>query len=338
MTVDTTTQYLGLRLDNPIIVSACPLTGSVESLESLRQAGASAAVLPSLFEEQIEHDEMQLARMLDLWTLSSPESPSYFPELDTYNTGPDSYLELISEACSKLDMPIVASLNGSTLSGWIRYAGLIEKAGANALELNIYEVPIAPDTNSAAVEEKYIQLLRSIREDVKIPISVKIGPYISSLPNFCRTLARNGVNGIVMFNRYMAPDIDLEALRYVPALELSRPEELRLAIRWLAILRDQLDVSLIASGGVHTFQDVIKSLMAGADAVAISSALLKHGPSHIETLLKQSCDWLQEHEYESVGQIHGSMSLGNCPNPEGLQRANYMQALTSFSPADGEHD
>lgn len=333
MTVELTTNYLGLQLDSPLLVSACPLTGYLESLHRLREAGAAAAVLPSIFEEQVEHEEMEVVRMLDFWALSSPETSDYFPELDNYNTGPGNYLKLIADAKQQLDMPIIASLNGATLGGWVRYAGLIEQAGADALELNIYQVPLDPLVNAQAVEASYLKLVRAVREHVKLPLAVKIGPYFSSLPHFAHELESSGINGLVLFNRYLAPDIDLNALEYVPALELSTPDELRLALRWIAILRDQLKLSLAATGGVHSAEDVVKAVAAGANVVACASALLSRGPQVLAEFKQGLKAWLSEHEYTSLEQLHGSMSLKHCPNPDGLQRANYMRALTSYTPS-----
>ncbi|MEZ6133474.1 MAG: dihydroorotate dehydrogenase-like protein [Pirellulaceae bacterium] len=333
MTIDLSTDYLGLRLDHPLIVSACPLTGSVASLTKMRTAGAAAAVLPSIFEEQIEHDELEVVRMLDFWALSSPESADYFPQLDNYNTGPAAYLDLIADAKRQLDMPIIASLNGHSLAGWIRYAGLIEKAGADALELNIYQVVQDQSRTSAAIDEHYVQLVQAIKREIKIPIAVKIGPYFSSLPNLAGNLARSGADGLVLFNRYLAPDIDLDNMRFAPALELSTPDELRLAIRWIAILRDGLDISLAATGGIHSSTDVVKALLVGADAIACASAVLSRGPQVLGEFREGLQQWMQEHDYKSLRQLCGSMSMLKCPNPEGLMRANYIQALTAYTPS-----
>jgi len=333
MAVELTTDYLGINLKNPIVVSACPLTGNVQSLLKLCESGAAAAVLPSIFEEQIEHDEMELVRMLDFWALSSPESLEYFSELESYNTGPSAYLDLIADAKRQVDIPIIASLNGSTPGGWIRYAGLLEQAGADALELNIYHVPVDGSEDGTSVEKQYIQLIRTLRKGIKIPIAVKIGPYFSSIPHLVRELVTAGADGLVLFNRYLAPDLDLKSMAFVPALELSTPSELRIALRWIAILRDQVSVSLAATGGVHSSSDLIKAMLVGANVVACASSLLSRGPQAINELLDGLSAWLHEREYTSVRQLQGSMSMQKCSNPDGLKRANYMRALISFTPS-----
>ena len=334
MSVDLSTTYLGLELINPVVAAASPITGSLSSLKQLQRAGAAAVVLPSLFEEQIEHDELEVVRLLDLWALSAPESPDYFPELDSYNTGPGQYLELIRQAKSELQIPVIASLNGNSLGGWLRYAGLIEEAGADALELNIYDVPIQTDKCSAEVEQTYLEIVQVVKQNVGLPVAVKVGPYFSSIPSVAKRLAEAGADGLVLFNRYLAPDIDLEQLRFVPALQLSDPSELRLALRWIAILRDQLTISLAATGGVHQSSDIIKSLLVGANVVAVASKVIEQGPECITQWLPQLESWMDDKGYESVTQMCGSLSHGNCPNPEGLARANYMRALISYTPAN----
>lgn len=331
MSINLSTKYLGLQLANPLVVSACPLTGNIESLVSIEKAGASAVVLPSLFEEQIEHVEMELARLQDFQSDMAAESLSFFPEMDKYNTGPSKYLELIRQAKCTLRIPVIASLNGSTQGGWVNYAHLIEHSGADALELNIYTIPIDPSQSAMDIEKQYCQLVSSIKERLTIPLAVKIGPYFSSIPNFAKSLVNAGADGLVLFNRYLAPDIDLDSLEFSPALELSQPSELRLALRWIAILRDQVPVSLAATGGVHTVEDAIKALLVGADITMVASALLQRGVGQLSTIKAGMLRWLTEHEYESVEQLKGSMSFQNCQNPDGLTRANYMRALTSYT-------
>lgn len=332
MPIDISCNYLGFRLDSPIIVAACPLTGNLKSLKLLREAGASAAVLPSLFEEQIEHDELEAVRLLNFWTLSAPDDPAYSPELNTYNTGPAEYLDLIADARRELDMPVIASLNGSSLGGWLRYAGLVEQAGASAIELNICHVPISGDLTSSQVEEGLINVVRTLRNNIKLPIAVKLGPYYSSIPNLTRELVKAGAEGIVLFNRFIAPDIDLDSLAYVPALDLSTPDELRLTLTWLAILRDQLDISLVATSGIHSGRDVVKALLAGADAVAVASVLFRHGPHAVRDILEETTGWMAQREYRSLQQLRGSMSRHKYDDAAELSRANYMRALTSYQP------
>ncbi|TWU42487.1 dihydroorotate dehydrogenase-like protein [Novipirellula artificiosorum] len=330
MAIDLSTQYLGMKLDSPLIASASPLTGDIDSLQKLEQAGASAAVLPSLFEEQIEHDRQEVQRLHEFQSDSMAESLSFFPEVE-YNLGPDQYLKLISDAVSTVKMPIIASLNGSTRGGWVHYAQLMERAGARAIELNIYFIPTEPNAIADDVENQYCELIAAVSETVHIPVGVKIGPYFSSLPDLVRRFVQAGADGLVLFNRYLAPDIDLETLTFKPDLVLSTADELRVALRWIAILRDQVDASLAATGGVHEVPDLVKALLVGSDAVMLASALLKQGPNHLDTLRTGLIQWMTEHEYTSVEQMKGSMSKENCSNPEGLSRANYMKALTSYT-------
>ena len=331
MPVDLSTRYLGLELSSPIVVSACPLTGDVDTLVSLQAAGAAAVVLPSLFEEQIRHTELELARLQDRQTDMSAESLSYFPELETYNSGPDKYLELIRSAKSVMTIPIIASLNGSSRGGWLHYASLMEKAGADALELNIYTIPIDSSQRSEAVELHYCELVSELKKELSIPLAVKIGPYFSSIPSFAKKVFEAGANGLVLFNRFLAPDVNLATLEFVPALELSHSSELRIALRWIAILRDQISASLAATGGVHQVEDVVKALLVGADVTMLASALLRNGVDHIRCVKSELIAWLEDHEYQSVQQLRGSMSFDRCINPYGLLRANYMRALISYS-------
>lgn len=331
MNTNLETRYLGLVLKNPLVVSACPLTGDIDYLRKLEEAGAAAAVLPSLFEEQIEHDETELHRVLARQTESFAESLTYFPEMDDYNTGPSDYLHHLEQAKQVIGIPLIGSLNGTSQGGWIRYARLIEEAGADALELNIYIVSTDPNETAAQIEQRYLDLVAEVQQSISIPVAVKIGPYFSSLPNFARRLVEAGASGLVLFNRYLEPDIDLETLEVQPRLELSTRHEVRLPLRWIAILRDQLTVSLAATSGVHFSDDVVKVLLAGADVAMMASVLMRFGPSAISKLLDELRYWLEEREYESVEQLKGSMSRANCPNPAGLDRANYMHALVNFT-------
>ena len=331
MPIDLSTQYLGFQLENPLVVSACPLTARPDSLAAIQAAGGAAAVLPSLFEEQIEHFDLELARLHDYQADTMAESLSFFPQMDSYNTGPEKYLDLIRDAKKVTTFPIIASLNGYTRGGWLYYAGLIEQAGADAIELNIYDIPRKTSDGSADIEVQYCELVAELKHRLKIPLAVKVGPYFSSIPSIAKALTEAGADGLVLFNRYLAPDIDLESLQFRPALELSRPAELRLTLRWIAILRDQIAVSLAATSGVHQTEDVVKSLLVGADATMLATSLLQNGIQHLRSLRIGLLDWLEHRGYVSVQQLKGSMSYERCSNPDQLLRANYLQALTSFT-------
>ncbi len=332
MSVDLTTYYLGMQLKNPLGVAACaPLTGNLEMLRRLEEAGASIAVLPSLFEEQIEHEEAEFNRLFEYQTESFAEAITHFPVLQDYNTGPRDYLSHIEAAKQAVSIPIVGSLNGSSPGGWIRYAKMIEEAGADALELNIYFVPTDADMTAIDVERRYIDLVASVKQSVDLPLAVKIGPNFTCLPNFAQHLVAAGADGLVLFNRYVEADIDLDTLTMKPDLVLSNRHEARVPIRWIAILRDQLQASLAATSGVHRMQGAIKLLLAGADVTMMASILLMEGPERIRTMLQEMTAWLEENEYDSIEQLKGSMSRGNCPDPGTLERANYMKALTTYT-------
>ena len=334
MSVDLTTTYLGLTLRNPLGVSACPpLTGDVDMLRRLEAAGAAVVVLPSLFEEQIAHDEMEIQRLLDFHTDSYAESLDYFPDLHDYNTGPGEYLRLVESAKSALSIPVIGSLNGCSRGGWTHYARSIELAGADALELNIYFVPTDPHETSAQVEQRYLDLVADVRRSISIPLAVKIGPNFTSLPHFATQLVAAGADGLVLFNRYLEADIDLQQLRFRPDLILSQRHEARIPIRWIALLRDHVTASLAANSGIHRVDGIVKQLLVGADVCMIAAILMMKGPEFLQVLLKELEVWLAEHEYESVQQMKGSMSQGKCADPGSLVRANYMQALISYSSA-----
>lgn len=331
MKVDVRTSYLGLELRNPLVASCGPLTGSVDSILRLQDHGIAAVVLPSLFEEQIEHEEQEIQRLYEYQTESFAESLTHFPDVEEYNTGPSAYLKKIEEAKNRCSIPIIASLNGDSPGGWTRYAKMMESAGADALELNIYFVPTDCQTTGADVEHRYVELLASVRRTVQIPISVKLGCQFSSIPNMALRLVEAGADGLVFFNRYLEPDIDLETLQLYPDLVLSHRHEMRLPLRWLAIVRDQLSCSLAASSGVHFAEGVIKVLLAGADVAMMTTTLLRHGPTYVSQLLDELTQWMTDRHYESVTQMRGSMSHGNCPDPSALERANYMRALIEFT-------
>ncbi|MCA9666141.1 MAG: dihydroorotate dehydrogenase-like protein [Myxococcales bacterium] len=331
MKVDLTTRYLGLELRNPLVASSSPLTGVVDAMRELEDAGIAAVVLPSLFEEQIEHDEMEMARLAEFGAEGFAEALDYFPELETYNTGPDVYLEHIASAKDALSIPVIASLNGVTVGGWARYAKLCEQAGADALELNVYDVPMDVDISGAEVEQRIIDVVRTVGEGLSIPLTVKLSPFFSSLPNMAKRLAEAGAKGLSLFNRFMQPDIDLDKLEVRPSVELSTSSELRLPTRWIAILRGRVDLSLAATTGVHMAEDALKLLFAGADVTMMASALLRHGASYPRRVLEELRSWLIEREYESVEQLKGSMSLQRAPDPSQFGRGQYMRTLVSYS-------
>jgi dihydroorotate dehydrogenase (fumarate) len=329
--IDLSTRYLGLRLKHPIVASASPLTGTIDSLKRLEDAGIAAAVLPSLFEEQIEHEEMATHNLMLYGSELSPEARGFFPEMQHYNIGPDRYLALISDAKAALSVPVIASLNGYTGGGWTAIARQCEAAGADAIELNVYFLSTQLDDSSAAVEARYIDLVISVASQVKIPVAVKVAPYFSAMANMAHRLAGAGAAGLVLFNRFLQPDIELDELQVAPHLVLSTSDELRLALRWIAILRGRVRASLAATGGVHTSEDVLKLLLAGADCVMIASSLLKRGPAHVGALLRGMQGWLVERGYTSIEQMKGSLSQQACPDPDAFERANYMKALTTYT-------
>ena len=330
--MDLTTRYLGLELTNPLVASASPLTGSLDSLLALQDAGVAAVVLPSLFEEQIEHDDLLYHHTSDLGTGTNIEAgDGYFPALDSYNTGVDEYLDLLIGAKRELQIPVIASLNGTTDGGWVRYATFLQGEGADALELNVYHVAADPDATAADVEDRYLRLVEHVRAAIDIPLAVKVGPYFSSPANMARRLASAGADGLVLFNRFYQPDIDLDTLDVAPNLVLSDPAEMRLVLRWMAILHGRLNASLAATTGVHTSEDVLKLVLAGADITMMASALLKHGPDHITTVLDGVTRWLEERDYVSLDQARGSLSQRSSPDPAAFERSNYMLALTEYS-------
>ncbi len=331
MSIDLTTKYMGLKLRNPLVVAACPLCGDADTLKRLEDAGASAAVLPSLFEEQIVHDEHEVNKLYEYQSESFAESLSYFPALNSYNTGTKEYLELLETAKSKVGIPLIGSLNGASVGGWISYAKSMVDAGADAMELNIYFIPTDPHMAALDVEQRYAELVAAVKESISVPLAVKIGPYFTSMPSLLGRISDAGADALVLFNRFLEPDIDLDTLQVAPNLVLSSRHELRLALRWIAILSDQTDISLAATGGVHFADDVIKALLAGADIVQMATALLRYGPPYVKKLLEEVERWLEEHEYASVEQMKGSLSRGNSPDPSAFERANYMKALTSFT-------
>lgn len=331
MSVDLRSRYLGLELRNPIVAAASPMTSSLDGLKRLQDAGVAAVVLPSLFEEQIEHEEMATHDLMLSGAELSPEARGFFPEMQNYNTGPNNYLKLIGDAKKALSVPVIPSLNGYTPGGWTRMAKQLEQAGADAIELNVYFLATDLADSSAAVEQRYLDLVASVRNMVSIPVAVKVSPYFSAMANMAARLAAAGASGLVLFNRFVQPDILLEELVVAPQLALSSSDELRLALRWIAILHGRVQASLAGTGGAHTAEDAIKLLLAGADCIMIASSLLRHGPAHAGTMIAGVERWLAERDYTSVKQMKGSLSQQACPDPAAFERSNYMKALTSYT-------
>jgi dihydroorotate dehydrogenase (fumarate) len=325
------TQYLGLQLKNPLVAGASPLSRDVDRVRFLEDQGLSAVVLYSLFEEQITHESDSFDHFEDHGTHSFAEASTFLPMVDEFPRGPDEYVEHVRAVKKAVDIPVIASLNGSTLGGWTRYASLIQEAGADALELNIYHIATDPAVTSADVETRYIDILEAIKKEITIPVSVKLAPYFSSLPNFVQRLEKHGADGLVLFNRFYQPDIDLEALEVIPDLSLSTPHEMRLPLRWIAVIDPLVKMSLAASTGVYDHTSVLKLLMVGADVVMLCAALLRGGTRAVGDIKSEMIRWLEEHEYESVAQLQGSMNQRSCSDPEAFERANYMRALFSYS-------
>ena len=325
MNLETT--YLGLKLKNPLMPGASPLVDNLDNIRRLEDAGAAAIVMHSLFEEQVTQQQLAEFSHTENPAESFSEATSYFPHMNDYALGPDRYLDQISKIKQMVEIPVIGSLNGFSLGGWTRYAKLIEQAGADAIELNVYYIATDPEENGATVESRTLYIMQSVLDSVKIPVAVKLSPYFSALASFARDIDSLGASGLVLFNRFYQPDIDIEQLEASHRLELSNSTELRLRLRWAAILHGHLKGSLAVSGGVHSTEDIIKSIMCGADAVQVVSSLLKYGPSHIGTLLHGLETWLEDHEYESVAQMRGSMSLRHCPDPSVYERANYLRIL-----------
>ncbi len=335
MSADLRTRYLGLELANPLVPSASTLSSRIDTLKRLQDAGAAAIVMQSLFEEQIEHEGLEIHRVLETGAHSFAEALTYVPELEDYNTGPESYLRHLEQTKRELEIPVIGSLNGASDGGWVHYAKLIQDAGADALELNIYFIAADIDMTSEQVESRYLDLVAAVRGSVTVPLAVKVGPYFSSMANMARRLVEAGADGLVLFNRFLQPDIDLETLRVDPHLHLSTSYELRLPLRWIAILKGRIAASLAATTGVHRAEDALKLLLAGADVTMMASALFQKGPEHLATVLDGVRRWLDEHEYDSVEQMKGSVSQAACADPVAFERSNYMEALASFtSPFD----
>ena len=328
--MDLSTRYLGMTLKNPIVAAASPLTHKLEGIKQLEEAGAAAVVMHSLFEEQIIADSHELDHFLSHTAESHAEAITYFPEAQSYNVGPEGYLELIRRAKESTSIPIIGSLNGVSAGGWTDYARKIEQAGADALELNIYYIPTDPELTGAEVEQMYVDVVADVAKHVTIPVAVKLGPFFSSPANMAKQLAEAGAGGLVLFNRFYQPDIDPENLVVTPHLVLSTSDDLRLPLRWTAILAGRIPADLAISSGVHTHEDVLKAMMAGARVAQMASELLDNGLSRIGEILVAMALWMEEREYESVRQMQGSVSQQNVAEPAAFERANYVKVLQSY--------
>jgi dihydroorotate dehydrogenase (fumarate) len=330
-TIDLSTTYLGLTLKNPLVASSSPMCADVDNVRRIEDAGGGAIVLQSLFEEQIEHESDELDRYITESSDVSAEAGTHFPEMLHRVMGPDAYLAHIMKCKQAVRIPVIASLNGTTRGGWLRYAKQIEQAGADALELNIYHIPVDPDVSGEQVERQYVELVQAMKAEIRIPLTVKLSPYFSSMANMAKKLDGAGADGLVLFNRFYQPDYDLESLEVVPNLILSNSHELFLRLHWIAVIYGSVKADMALTGGVHCATDVVKSMMAGAKVAMMTSALLKRGITYLDTLCTELLIWLGEHEYDSIRQMQGSMSRKSVPQPQAFERANYMKVLSSYS-------
>jgi len=329
--MDLSTTYLGLKLRSPLVPSAAaPLTDDIASIKLMEDSGAAAVVLYSLFEEQLRLERYELHHHLTHGTESFPEALTYFPEPAEFHVGPEEYLKHIAQAKAAVDIPIIASLNGSTPGGWTDYAKKIQQAGADALELNIYSIPADVEVTAAEVEKEYVTIVKSVKSAITIPVAVKLSPFFTNFANVARRLVDAGADGLVLFNRFYQPDIDLESLAVTPNILFSTPMAMRLPLRWVAILHGRVKASLAATSGIHRATDAIKMLMVGADVTQLCSVLMRHGVKHIAVIDRELRLWLEQHEYESLAQLKGSLSQKNCDDPSAYERAQYMRALSTF--------
>jgi dihydroorotate dehydrogenase (fumarate) len=331
--MDLTTQYLGLKLRTPLVPSASPLSQNLDNLKKMEEAGAGAIVLHSLFEEQLRQDTIELDARLTQGTESFAEALSYFPEPKEFKLGPEEYLEHIAKAKKALSIPVIASLNGSSLGGWIDYAKQIQEAGADALELNVYYIPADPNLSGSEVEKTYLDIVKAVKKAVTLPLAVKLSPFFSNLANVAKQLDTAGVNALVLFNRFYQPDIDLESLEVEHSLLWSTPQARRLPLRWIAMLHGRIQAQLAATSGIHSAQDVIKMIMAGANATMLCSVLFKLGIGHLKVVEREMRQWMEQHEYESVQQMLGSLSQKKCPDPSAFERAHYMRTIHFYQPS-----
>jgi dihydroorotate dehydrogenase (fumarate) len=325
--MDLSTTYLGLKLRSPLVPAASPLSEEIDCIKQMEDHGAAAVVLYSLFEEQLRQESIELEQHLEHGTFSTPEALTYFPEPEEFRLGPEEYLKHISKAKKAVKIPIIASLNGSTDGGWTSYAHAIQEAGADALELNIYHIPTDLNLSSVDVEQVYLDIVEAVKAAVTIPVAVKLSPFFTNFANMARRLDLLGANGLVLFNRFYQPDIDLESLEVKPNILLSTPMAMRVPLRWIALLYGKVQASLAGTSGIHRASDVVKMLMAGADVTMLCSALIRHGIRQIGVIERDLVAWLEEHEYQSVTQLKGSLSQKNCPEPSAFERAQYMRAI-----------
>jgi dihydroorotate dehydrogenase (fumarate) len=328
--MNLSTTYLGLKLRTPLVPSASPLSGELGNIKRMEDAGASAIVLYSLFEEQLRADRLELNQSLEQGTFSSPEALTYFPDSDDFKLGPEEYLKHIAAAKAAVKIPIIASLNGSSVGGWTEYARQIQQAGADALELNIFFVPADMNVSGLELEHKYLEIVRAVKSVVTIPVAVKLSPFFSNLSNMAKQLDDAGANGLVLFNRFYRPDIELETLEINPNILLSTPMSMRLPLRWIAILHGRVCASLAATGGIHRATDALKMLMGGADVTMLCSVLIRHGIRHISFIEQDLVTWMEQHEYESVEQLKGSMSQKNVADPSAFERSQYLKAIAGY--------
>ena len=328
--IDLSTKYLGIQLKNPLVASASPLCENIENIKQMEKSGIAAIVLHSLFEEQVILQEKELNYALTQQTESYAESLSYLPDINDYRFAPDEYVDYIAKVKKAVDIPIIGSLNGISNSGWIRYGKKIEEAGADALELNIYYLPTTKTSSCQEIEQIYLDLVKRLRQNITIPIAVKLSPYFNSIPGITDQLAEEGADGLVLFNRFYQPDIDLTEMSVIPNLELSRSSELRLRLRWVAILYQKVKADLAITGGIHTIEDIIKGILAGANVTMMTSALLEKGIPYIDELIKGTEEWLRRHQYHSINEIRGLLSQQNVKETDAFERANYMKVLKSY--------
>ncbi|HNR65768.1 MAG TPA: dihydroorotate dehydrogenase-like protein [Atribacterota bacterium] len=328
--MDLSTEYLGIKLKNPLVASSSPLCEDIENIRLMEKSGISAVVLHSLFEEQVILQEKELNYALTENTERYAESLSYFPEVDDYHFAPEEYIKYIDKVKKAVQIPVIGSLNGVSNTGWIRYSKKIEEAGADGLELNIYYLPTRVDLTCQELEKMYLDLVQEVRQTIKIPLAVKLGPYFNSFVHFCDKLVGAGVDGLILFNRFYQPDVDLLEMSVSPNLELSSSSELRLRLRWIGILYNKIKADLAVTGGIHTAKDILKSIMVGAKVTMMTSALLEQGIPYVETLVKGTEEWLSRNNYQSIDELRGILTEGNVKETDAFERANYMKVLQSY--------